>query len=119
MGQLWVAVTEMAGWVRADQIVDVRAENSRLKGTRPDEESDVVVRVAGISGQWDTYAGDPGGWLDQASHRLYRAATLKEAYLLARRVVDALVLYADEPATLRIVEGEVKVQRIKPETPAD
>lgn len=119
MGQLWVAVKEMTGWVRADQIVEVRAQNSRFKGTNPDEESDVVVRVAGVSGTWDSYGGEPGGSLDQVSYSLHRAANHKDAYILARRVVDALVLYAGEAATLRIVEGEVKVQPIKPATPRD
>ncbi|WP_280460898.1 hypothetical protein [Nocardia carnea] len=114
----------MTGWVRADQIVAVYAQNvdgPRIRGITPREnaESEVVVRVAQVSGMWSSYGEDSSGSLDQVNHRLYRTATHKEAYILARRVVEMLVLYADEPATLRIVEGEVKVQRIKPAPPAD
>ncbi|WP_157227808.1 hypothetical protein [Nocardia asiatica] len=77
MGQLWVSVEEHAGWVRADQVVEVSARevDPRRGGREQSGNADVVIKLSTTSGSWDWVDGGQGdGSLNPCLYLLCRRA---------------------------------------------
>jgi hypothetical protein len=109
MGNLWVATCDQ-GWVRADQIVHVDAEEERYDYSG---KFDVVARTTTLTGSWRFLHEDPGdSELGPLGYTLCRCRSQEEALGIAEQVLSVLMTKQDLAAVLAVVDGKVVLQAI-------
>ncbi|MGV9638008.1 hypothetical protein ACWDO0_27860 [Nocardia rhamnosiphila] len=109
MGNLWISTWRVpdqpAAWVRADQIVCVRVE--KVSGSAPRGSADVIAELAAPSGQWWE---DGDGKMGRDRAILARVTTLDGAETIARRILSALLNYADDAFVVEVdKKGDIAV----------